>query len=222
MKVGIFDSKKSDQAWVSTELPKCITSQEIGEKYNQWADTYNDTVSEWDYRSPRQVAQLVHTHRSLEGKFLDAGCGTGLSGRALRELGVQPLTGIDISPASLKLAEQTQVYSQLEQLDMMQLPLPFDRDEFVGVSCVGVMSYLPNTEDILREFCRLVCRDGLIVFTQREDVFANRNCLKIIATLEQEGLWDKILISDPELYMPNNKDFKDEFKVINSVLQVKA
>ena len=49
-----------------------------------------------------------------DGHVLDAGCGTGLSGKALHAAGFRRLTGIDISQASLDVAAQAGVYERLD------------------------------------------------------------------------------------------------------------
>lgn len=61
---------------------------------------------------------------------------------------------------------------------------------------------------------------GIIVFTQREDVFYDRRYPEVIATLEQEQVWRKILVSEPELYLPGNEEFGDKIRVLNCVLRV--
>jgi predicted TPR repeat methyltransferase len=163
---------------------------------------------------------LITQHLALEGKILDAGCGTGLSGKALQTSGIQQIIGIDVSEASLKRAKQTGAYERLLRIDLCQLPLPFTTDAFVGLSCVGVLAYLHQTEAIMREFCRVVRPGGIIVFTQREDVFNDRHYAEVIASLEQEEVWKTIVISEPELYLPGNEEFGDKIRVMNCVLRV--
>ena len=89
------------------------------------------------------------------GSVLDVGCGTGLVGRALRTRGFTgSILGLDISQASLDLARDGGAYDSLDLADLQQR-LPLDDDTADAVVCVGVMTYLPEVEQVWREFARV-------------------------------------------------------------------
>ena len=196
------------------ELSANPDSGDIERYYDQWAAEYDDDLRHWNYQAPVEAAALLRQGVPLEAPVLDAGCGTGLSGQALKALGYMHVTGMDLSQASLDLAQQTGAYERLAQVDMQQLPLPYETDEFAGLQCVGVLTYVPDTDGIVREFCRIVRPGGLVVFTQRDDLFAQRGDAATLQALEDEGLWEKILVSEPRPYLPGNADYGDKIHVI--------
>ena len=201
----------NDHSW----LTKLSTdSQETAAYYDDWAESYDDTLAQWNYRSPTIVATMLKQEVPPDGRVLDAGCGTGLSGRALHDAGFRRITGIDISPASLDAAAQAGVYERLVQVNMQQAPLPLETGEFAAVQCVGVLTYVPDTAAILREFCRVVRPGGLAAFTQREDLFNEREVAGVMQTLADEGLWTPVSVSEPQAYLPGNADFADRVRVI--------
>ena len=201
----------NDHSW----LTKLSTdSQETAAYYDAWADSYDQTLAQWDYRSPAIIAAMLKQEVPPYSDALDAGCGTGLSGKALHDAGFRRITGIDISQASLDVAARTAVYDRLLQVNMQRVPLPLESDEFAAVQCVGVLTYVPDSAAILREFCRVVQPGGLVAFTQREDLFKERDVAGVMQTLADEGLWTPVSVSEPQAYLPGNADYADRVKVI--------
>ena len=204
----------NDHSW----LTKLSTdSQETEAYYDAWAENYNQTLAQWNYQSPTIVATMLKREVPPDGHVLDAGCGTGLSGKALHAAGFRRITGIDISQASLDVAAQAGVYERLIQVNMQQAPLPLETGTFAAVQCVGVLTYIPDTSAILREFCRVVQPGGLVAFTQREDLFMERGVAEVMQTLEEEGIWTPLSVSEPQAYLPGNADYADHVKVIYCV-----
>ena len=201
----------NDHSWL-TRLS--TDSRETAAYYDAWAENYDDTLAQWEYRSPTIVADMLRKEAPADEPVLDAGCGTGLSGRALHAAGFRRLTGIDISQASLDVAAQTGAYERLLQVNMQELPLPLRTDEFAAAQCVGVLTYVPDTAAILREFCRVVRPGGLIAFTQREDLFNERDVAGVLQLLDDDGLLRRLSVSEPQTYLPGNADFADAVKVI--------
>src|SRR5262245_16986455 len=86
----------------STTVP-----EEAAARYDQWAQSYDDDLASWSYQAPAVVAETVVTRHPAADSVLDVGCGTGLVGRALRARGFEGrIVGLDISEASLEVAEQ--------------------------------------------------------------------------------------------------------------------
>ncbi len=207
-----------DHGWLSAGS---TNPDEVATYYNDWATDYNETLSSWDYRAPREAAKLMQQHVSTDRRILDAGCGTGLSGRALHDAGYRDLVGIDISTDSLVHADKTGVYQHVHVQNLQEVPFPFDADSFDAIACVGVLAYVADPAKLFREFCRLVTSNGYVVLTQRDDWFASQDYHGVLAALEDEGLWETILVSEPQLYLPNNDDFSDRIRVIYIVTRVR-
>ncbi len=182
---------------------------EVRALYDAWADRYEVEVDAWDYRTPTDVAELLRDAQPDAAHVLDVGCGTGRSGRALRDAGFVSIVGCDLSPKALAYAEATGVYERVVEVDLQQLPTPFANDEFDALSCVGVLTYVPDTGATLREFSRLVRSGGTIVFSQREDVWAERECRELIDRLVAEGVCDAVHVSEPRPYLPMSDEMAD-------------
>lgn len=194
---------------------------EVVTYYNEWAANYNETLSSWNYQAPTEVANLMQQHAPLSSRVLDAGCGTGLSGRALHDAGYRDIVGIDISSDSLVIAEKTDVYRRVDIQNLQTVPLPFDADSFDAIVCVGVLTHVTDPAALFREFCRLVTSGGYIVLTHRDDFFDSQDYPGVLTGLRDEGLWETISVSEPKLYLPDNDDFTDRIRVIYIVTRVR-
>ncbi len=195
--------------------------EEVAKYYDEWAANYNHTLASWNYQSPADTASLLTQYVPTDHRVLDAGCGTGLSGKALYDVGYRDIVGIDISADSLVVAEQTQAYRHVQPQDLQQVPFPFETDSFGALTCVGVMTYVSDPIAVLREYCRLVSSGGYIVFTQRNDLFDAQDYQAVLSQLHDEGLWDIVTVSEPQPYLPNNEEFGDRILVIYIVARVK-
>ncbi len=176
--------------------------REVADRYDEWAQNYDDDLTSWSYRAPTVVAETVIARHPGAGSALDVGCGTGLVGRALRAQGFAgQILGLDISHASLEIARQCGAYDSLEHADLQQR-LAFGDDSVDAVICVGVMTYLPEVEAVWREFARVARPGGLVVATQREDLWHSRRCPAVVAQLQNERVWTPLQIAGPATYLP--------------------
>lgn len=175
---------------------------EVADRYDEWAESYDDDLVSWSYQAPGVVAESVVTRQPDARSVLDVGCGTGLVGKALRARGCAArILGLDISEASLRIAQQTGAYDRLERADLQQ-PLDVEDDGVDALVCAGVMTYLPDVEAVWREFARVVRPGGLVVTTQREDLWGPRRCQEVIDRLAMQGVWTPLDISGPDPYLP--------------------
>ena len=193
------------------DLPR--DSESVAEYYDNWAEDYDRTLVQWQYEAPEQVAARLRRELAPEAVILDAGCGTGLSGKALAAAGFATIDGMDVSAHSLELAREHGVYRDLAHVDMQRLPLPYADDVYEGLVCVGVMTYLPDGAAVLREFARVVKPGGCIVLTQRDHLFEERRFGETLAALEKEGVLSGLTISEPMPYLPENEEFGDEVQI---------
>ncbi|MEM7799461.1 MAG: class I SAM-dependent methyltransferase [Chloroflexota bacterium] len=192
---------------------------EVKVLYDDFAKTYDETLVVWEYEAPTVAAALLKQHLPSGKKILDAGCGTGLTGEALVKVGFRQVVGIDLSPVSVDLAAKRGVYAAVETADLGQ-PLRFETDAFDGINCVGVLTYVPELQPTLREFVRITKPGGVLVFTQREDLYKKRDTLADIVALEKEGILQSVLLSDPKPYLPGHAEFKDKIGVHYCVCQI--
>jgi predicted TPR repeat methyltransferase len=177
-------------------------ARQVAERYDAWAQSYDDDLDSWSYQAPAVVAHSVVTRCPDASTVLDVGCGTGLVGRALRGQGFAGrLLGLDLSQPSLDVAQRCGAYDSLQQADLQQ-PLSLEADSVDAVVCVGVMTYLPEVEAVWREFARVARPGGLVVATQREDLWHDRTCQDVVDRLESEGVWTPVEVTGPAPYLP--------------------
>lgn len=188
-------------------------SGEIEKYYDDWADEYDRTLADWRYDAPTRAAEILRTRLRRNSVILDAGCGTGLTGKALADAGFTTFDGIDLSSRSLESAAGHGVYRVLKQVNMQELPLPFEADAYDGLECIGVLTYLPNSAELFREFCRIVRPGGIVVMTQRSDLYEERDFESALASIQTDGLWNVLEITDPQPYLPENAEFGDRIMV---------
>jgi predicted TPR repeat methyltransferase len=196
-------------------------STTVEKNYDTFAETgeYDETFDDWGYVGPQTAAAIARNFVPLESRILDAACGSGLTGTALRDLGYEHIEGIDISSKLLELADRTGVYRRLQRVDMQVFPLPFEDDEFDAVNFIGALTYFETT-DVLRELCRIVRSGGVIVFSQRDDIMRARNYGEKLDQLEKDGLWRRRFGTEPMPYLPAHPEYGTDIEVQYFVYEV--
>ena len=193
-----------------------IAPDEVRGYYDALAGTYDATLASWGYDAPACVASLLmQSWRDGGGPrtVLDAGCGTGLAGRALRDAGYDgALLGVDLSPDSVVRAAERGIYDAVVVGDLNG-PLEYPDGSVDAVVCVGVLTYVPDVAAVWGEFCRVTRPGGFVVLTQRDDIWRERRCNEILDALERDGRWAAVHLSAPSRYLPGNADFGDEILV---------
>ena len=194
--MGDEETSRDDWLYAGTADPA-----EVAGRYDAWAGSYDDDLAAWSYRAPAVVAEAAVSRVPDAASVLDVGCGTGLVGAALRARGcTAAITGLDISQASLDVAGRTGSYARLERADLQQR-LEVADGGVDALVCAGVMTYLPDVEAVWREFARVVRAGGVVVVTQREDLWEPRECQHVVERLEAEGVWTAE-VSGPAPYLP--------------------
>lgn len=194
--------------------------EDIAAYYDAWARaTYDQDVAAWGYEAPRQVAAMVADHLGEQrsaGLVLDAGCGTGGVGDALRQAGVERLVGGDFTPASVAAARKRGIYETVDHLDL-NAPLDFGDGHFAASVSVGVFSYVQDTAFTIDELLRVTRPGGVVIFTQRTDLWDKRGCPAIIDRLIAAGRC-VALTSEPAPYLPGHPEFADDIGIIYTTL----
>lgn len=87
---------------------------------------------------------------------LDAGCGSGLIARHLRNV-----IGLDISRTELELAKKYAPHGEYVQADILSLPL---RNCAVdSIICTEVLEHVSDASTVMEEFNRVLKSDGLLI-----------------------------------------------------------
>lgn len=187
--------------------------RDVAAYYDAWAEDYDADLDAWAYEAPVRVAEQLRALVSGDAVVLDAGCGTGLAGRALAAAGFSTIDGVDVSERSLAVAERTGAYRRLAAADLQALPLPLDDDAYDALVCVGVLTYLPDSEAVVREFVRLVRPGGAVVLTQRTDLHDERAFGPLLERLAGDGVITALSVSGPRRYLPANDEYADTLRV---------
>jgi predicted TPR repeat methyltransferase len=163
------------------------TPEELAEAYRQWAATYDAETLAIGYYLPFQIAAWVARYVPRgEGPLLDAGCGTGLSGPALKALGYGDIAGLDLSQEMLTLAGSRGAYGELKQAELGG-PLPWPDGHFRAFFSTGVFTIAHAPASSLFELVRITKSGGHAIFTVRDQVLYEFRAVN--AELERRGRW---------------------------------
>lgn len=189
------NSKPAGQAFFD-RIP--ATGDDEAEKckalYDEWAKTYDQDLTDpsQDYVGPVNAAKAIleASGNSVDGAvFLDAGCGTGLSGVAVRNVcGSNVIVdGVDISTGMLEVAAKTGVYRRLEPGNLAE-SLNISDSTYDVVVCVGTLTGgHVGPVPALKEFVRVLKSGGLVVATVKEQVWSSGGYEAEVQRLEREG-----------------------------------
>ena len=131
--------------------------------YGEWADRYDDALEEQGYAQPRRCAEMADRLAPAGATVLDVGCGTGLSGVALREAGFEVVDGCDLSPEMLEIAGERGVYRRTFEADLNSPPIDARDGEYGLVTAAGVFGTGHVESDAVDELVRITRVGGALV-----------------------------------------------------------
>lgn len=141
------------------------TSEDISEFYGGWAEGYEDEVAGAGYITPQRCAEALAAHvGDRDRPMMDLGCGTGLSGLALKAAGFTCIDGYDLSEEMLTRADGKGVYRDTQIADLSK-PLDIETGAYANAAAIGCLSpeYLPVT--VLDEILKKLPKGGCLVFS---------------------------------------------------------
>ena len=166
--------------------------KELAERYDAWAEDYEQDVCSFGYKSPDVITDLIERYvEKQDGPILDAGAGTGILGEKLTLHGYDNLTGIDLSPAMLDVARKKGIYKSLQQMVLGE-HLKFSDNYFSAVVSMGVFTENHAPPESFDELIRITKPGGHIVFSVRSDTGINKNYQEKQDSLLTEGKWDLV------------------------------
>ena len=163
------------------------TGEQTLDHYQRWAGTYDQEVGvDNGYAQPARCAAALARVAGSCDHVLDVGCGTGLSGVALRDAGFTRLDGCDFSPPMLERAAETGVYRRLFEADL-NTGLGTD-DAYDHAVAVGVFSFGHIRPDALREVLRVVRTGGAVVVGVNDHFWEVGELPAELDAIEADGL----------------------------------
>ena len=115
------------------------TTGDTRDLYAAWAKSYDQELGEGGYATPARCAEALAKHsRDLKAPILDFGCGTGLSGLALKLAGFEVIDGVDVTADMLSGAREKNLYRSLELIEP-NTPLSHVAGTYAAITAIGVI-----------------------------------------------------------------------------------
>ncbi|WP_390914553.1 methyltransferase domain-containing protein [Pseudosulfitobacter sp. SM2401] len=149
------------------------TSASVRAHYDAWATSYNDEITKNGYATPGRCASaLAQFADDLAAPVLDFGCGTGLSGLALRLAGFDLIDGLDLSPDMLAQAETSGAYRTLDVIKA-GANLPSPSGTYANMAAIGVIGAGAAPISVFHMLMKALPRSGKLVFSFNDHAIAD-------------------------------------------------
>lgn len=157
--------------------------------YAKWAEVYDKEINEEKgYQQPKRCADaLKESGLATNSKILDVGCGTGLSGKALKQAGYEHIDGCDLSPEMLEKAETTRCYQRLFEANLNRPPLDVPDQYYDAATCVGVFSFGHVKPDAIDDILRVLKPGGFLVIGLNDHYYDEGDFPAKLEALEASG-----------------------------------
>ncbi len=137
----------------------------VANHFDGVADDFEARVERLDYDGPARIAALIAPHLTADAALdiLDAGCGTGLCGPALRPY-ARRLAGVDLSAGMLAKARAGELYDTLETGDLVAV-LERSGAAWDLILAADTFPYLGRLEPVFAAAATALKPDGLFAFS---------------------------------------------------------
>ncbi len=151
------------------------TPEQTEAHYQKWAATYEAEVAEQGYATPDRVAQALWSKMPEPlTPVLDYGCGTGLSGVALRKAGFEVIDGMDPTENMLKVARDKAVYRDLKSFEITE-PAPLTPDTYAAITAIGVIGSGAAPPETLDMLMHALPKGGKLAFSFNDHTLADHS-----------------------------------------------
>lgn len=161
--------------------------ESIVDYYAKWSDTYDRDVID-GYVGIDFICELMHKHLQSNindynpamMKIADVGCGTGIAGETLNNLGYSNLDGIDISVEMLIKAAKTGFYKGLYDGVNINEPLESQWTNIYDASIsLGVFTPGHVLPEAINQLIQLTKPGGWVVVSTRPEYFDTTEYQKV-------------------------------------------
>lgn len=133
--------------------------------YDAWSQSYEEEVANNGYATPGRCAEaLASFTEDFSAPILDFGCGTGLSGLALKLAGFETIDGLDLSTEMLEKAKQKQIYRSTAVVDATA-PLAHRPGDYATIAAIGVIGAGAAPVTVLHKLMEAIGPGGKLVFS---------------------------------------------------------
>lgn len=164
------------------------SSEDAKQMYDRWAEVYDQDLNNGNYQQPIRCAKALLEQISNKNiKVLDVGCGTGLSGLALTEVGFQHVDGCDLSQGMLDKASELEIYKKLFSCNLNEPPIGAKDEEYDAVTAVGVFSFGHIMPEAVDELLRVTKTNGTIIIGLNDHYYDEGILTSKLDSLQSEG-----------------------------------
>ena len=148
------------------EAPPRAPDAYVETLFDQHAEVFEDVlVEQLGYCVPLLLRQrLQELGLGPFGRVLDLGCGTGLTGGALRDM-AGDITGIDLSENMVEIAHEKDLYETLYVAEVEDFLEDNDEDAFDLIAATDVLPYLGALEPMFFGAAENLNPGGLLAFS---------------------------------------------------------
>jgi predicted TPR repeat methyltransferase len=146
--------------------PGTLTPAYIRTLFDQYAERFDENLAGLlVYRAPQQVAAMMARCGIAEGAadILDLGCGTGLSGAALRPFAAR-LDGVDLSPMMIAKAALRGIYDDLA-VEEARAYLERTTQDWDVIAALDMLNYVGDLTAIFKSAVARMRPSGWLVGT---------------------------------------------------------
>ena len=131
---------------------------------SSYADAYDNLYKDKDYaQEVNLILDYINKSDIPVNSIVDIGCGTGLSGFALKKNGFKSIDGLDLSEEMLKIAEKKKIYQSLFNFDLNNLT-DFN-NKYDAIIAAGVISPKHANPDTILSSYPILKKKGLMIFS---------------------------------------------------------
>jgi SAM-dependent methyltransferase len=173
-----------------------LSPDAIARAYDEFAPRYDALVRQAGYVLPETMAGRFRAVAdalglSTEGTVIDAGCGNGLSGIALRDVGFSQVYGLDVSPGLIAQIPPG-LYRSFRgegviEASLTDLPRRYS-GQFAHVFSAGTIGHTATLD--LEGLVKLGRKGGLVAFSVRENRLGRYE--EAIGALRSRGIWTPV------------------------------
>ncbi|MCO8121540.1 tetratricopeptide repeat protein [Stieleria sp. TO1_6] len=146
--------------------PDRCSTDFVKQSFDAFASSFDEVLERLEYKAPALVAAAVAAalpSPAAQFAILDAGCGTGLCGSALRPY-ANHLVGIDLSPNMIIKANSQGIYDDLCEVELTQY-MSEHAAQFDVIVSADTLNYFGKLDPVFETAFTALRPGGVLVFT---------------------------------------------------------